>query len=297
MLPVLGKPMVVRMMEQLYDGGIKRFVVVVGRDEGGVAAYLDKSWLPDVQVDFVLKASNIDLGRVLAKITRQYQPPFILASYNSFAHSHFTQRIARVFDESSPEGLLMATAESSLSAHEQPYIGYLKDGYVNSVTARLPDHDAGIGWLLDYAICGPAFEPFLETLIASGQRTHHLMDLLGHFVRMQEPIRSVEAAWILPVRCDIDLLTLNQHLLERDQHSHILSEIPTSVQIIPPVRIDPQVSVGPDATLGPYVYLEAGSQVGARAHLQKALVLQNGVVYANENLSNLLIASRTRIQA
>jgi NDP-sugar pyrophosphorylase family protein len=41
MLPALGKPLVVRIMDRLYRAGIQKFMVVVGEDEGAVAAYLN----------------------------------------------------------------------------------------------------------------------------------------------------------------------------------------------------------------------------------------------------------------
>src|SRR5258705_11306194 len=55
MLPVLGKPVVARIMDRMREAGINHFIVVVGENEGEVASYLSGSWAADAKGQIVLQ--------------------------------------------------------------------------------------------------------------------------------------------------------------------------------------------------------------------------------------------------
>jgi NDP-sugar pyrophosphorylase family protein len=100
----------------------------------------------------------------------------------------------------------------------------------------------------------------------------------------------------LQIESDYDLLTLNRLLLDDGPDTHILSELPASVQIIPPVRIDPNVSVGQGAQLGPRVYLEAGCSIGHHAIVSNAIVLQNAVIASDSQIDDSIISTRVHVK-
>jgi NDP-sugar pyrophosphorylase family protein len=94
---------------------------------------------------------------------------------------------------------------------------------------------------------------------------------------------------------DHDLLAINHSFLEEGRDASILSDLPGSVMIIPPVRIDPSVSVGQNARIGPYVYLESGSVVGAGAMIENSVVLRNATVAKDEVCRYQIVTRTTRI--
>jgi NDP-sugar pyrophosphorylase family protein len=59
MLPILGQPTIARVMDGYYRAGIRRFTVVVGEQEGAVAAWLSASWHSDVKLPFAMQGSRI----------------------------------------------------------------------------------------------------------------------------------------------------------------------------------------------------------------------------------------------
>src|SRR5688500_20219503 len=88
MLPALGKPLVVRVMERLYRAGIHHYYVVVGMNEGTVASYLSKQWKPDAKVEFIMRTTE-SFPALLAKTVQQIDGSFVIASYNSFSYERF----------------------------------------------------------------------------------------------------------------------------------------------------------------------------------------------------------------
>src|SRR5579859_6314420 len=80
MLPVLGKPIFIRILDQMHQAGIRHFIVVMGEQEGAVASYLNMHWLPDVQVQIVLQPFPRGAADALACASSYVTGPFLLAS-------------------------------------------------------------------------------------------------------------------------------------------------------------------------------------------------------------------------
>lgn len=290
MLPALGKPLVVRVMDRLRRIGIRKFVVVVGQDEGALAAYLNTQWYPNVEVDFVLRWSGESLAKILAEIARQHRQPFIVTTYYNFTHAHFPERLVNIYQKENVQGLLLGGAPTTLSSSSVHDYAHLDGERVLSISRERQPMILG-----EMAVAGSDFVDYLAAL-SPIPFTSQLIDIFRLYIEQGGAACFAEAAWLLPVKADADLLTLNRHLLDEAQDAHILSELPASVRIIPPVRIDPQVSVGQGAIIGPHVYLESRCSIGQGVTLRDAVVLQNAVIPAGDTVANMVVSSRARIR-
>lgn len=295
MLPVLGKPLVVRMMDRLRRIGVNKFTVVVGVDEGALAAYLNNHWYPDVKVDFTLRSGSDSLAALLSDITQEHREPFIITTYTSFAQANFSDRLVNTFEKDNMDGLLLSVAPTTLS-HVNPnaYEYAVIEG--QRVIGVSRERSTPALFLGEMAVGGLNFVDYLASQ-PHIPFTNQLTDIFRAYIAQGGVACAAEAAWLLPVKADIDLLTLNRQLLDEDQDAHILSEVPATVRIVPPVRIDPSVSIGQGATVGPYVYLESNSSVGRGAVLSNTIVMQNAAIPAGESVSDVIVTSRTRLRA
>lgn len=295
MLPALGKPLIARSMNRLVQAGIHNFTVIVGNDEGGAAAFLDSRWLPNVEINFIVQAERETLAHTLVGATDAITAPFLLTTYNSFAHLHFAARLLKQ-GESSDADLVLSGGKTPLSSANSHIIAHV-DG---TAVTRIDRETAGQGdslYLMDMALCGEGFMHFLRGWLDDGSSAlREPLHLYGAYLAAENPTAIVDSAWTLHIETDADLLTLHTHLLDEEQDAHILSELPGTVQIIPPVRIDPQVSVGQHARIGPYVYLESGCSIGQGAVVSHALILQKAVVAPGAEITHSIVSSRSTIQ-
>jgi NDP-sugar pyrophosphorylase family protein len=290
MLPALGKPLAARVIDRLYSAGIRRYVVVVGEDEGGVAAYLNNHPLPNATVDFTVLSNADSLNHVLLEIADRCQPPFLATSYNSFAHQHFAERLLKQGAQFH-DALVLSGGEAPVEIAEDRFIGYANGDRLLEISARASQGNAQGLVLTDMALCGSEFIDYIK----QSPPRRSLIELFQDYLAEGHLTHIVHSGWALQIYSDDDLQTLNRHLLEEEEDVSILSEIPLSVQIIPPVHIDPQVSVGPEARIGPYVYLESGSSVGHHAVLRHALVLQRAIVPPHVVVADRIVSSRSHI--
>jgi len=297
MLPALGKPLVVRMMDRLHRIGIQDYVVVVGEEEGAVASYLNSQWVPNARIQFVMQSASDSLTRILADIARKYGKPFLVNSYNSFTHPRFPERLLK-HREDYGDALILSGATTTLSTSKRNFFALTRDTHRVTAIASEPPTNGPNLTLTDLAIVGQKVVQFLSTsLPTTGTFSKQLMNTFEHYFRAGGLAYIVDTAWLLQVQTDYDLLTLNRHLLDEAVDAHILSELPGTVQIIPPVRIDPQVSIGAGAKIGPYVYLESGCTVGRDAVVSNAMILRGATVVSGETVSNTIVATRARVTA
>ncbi|GAB5492128.1 MAG: hypothetical protein Phog2KO_23430 [Phototrophicaceae bacterium] len=293
MLPALGKPMVVRVMDRLYRAGIRHYVVVVGINEGPIASYINKQWMPDATVEFVLQSKET-LSLLMARIARKIDKPFIIAGYNSFTIERYINTLLRYHSETE-DYLILAGASMSLSP-DAPSNTYalMDDETIVEVTMTRPH--AKHFFLTEHAICGRGFIEHLKTLddrTASSYGKTWFEIVKSYHQSENAQLKVAETSWILRVEGDKDLLTLNKRMLDDSHDGHVLSELPYTAKIIPPVRIDPQVSVGQSVVIGPHVYIERGGSVGYGAKIKNTVVLQKGSVPADSDIDGAIVTSRT----
>lgn len=293
MLPALGKPLVVRVMNQVLEYGIKKFIVVVGLNEGSVASYLNTNWVPDVELEFVLKSDYESLSATLSQIARKINQPFMVLNYNTFAQPQFIATALRLADQH-PESLILAGTKSTLSQSIHNAFATVVANQVTEITSY-PNDDITANYLIaNMAICGLHFVQFLIDLPAktnTGSLQQQLIDILHIYAELPDhQITLSKTAWIMQVNSDPDLMLLNYQLLEEGRDAHILSELPASAHINYPVRIDPGVSIGQDVEIGPFVYLERGSSVGKGAKVSKSIILHRATVSPQAEVADVIIA-------
>jgi NDP-sugar pyrophosphorylase family protein len=293
MLPALGKPMVVRVMERLYRAGIRYYYVVVGMNEGTVASYLNKQWKPDTKIEFIMR-SNESVPVLLAKASKQINRTFMIASYNSFANEQFIAYFMQEGDKN-PEHLVLAGAQLNLTPHTENYYAVLDTNRVTDIVTEKPAKGIRQLVLGEIALCGSHFVDYLKN-IDTAKANHYgknLFELAKYYGASEDAkIIADETSWMLRVQSDKDLLALNKRLLEDSNDSHILSELPYTVKVIPPVRIDPQVSVGQGVIIGPHVYVESGCSIGYGATIKNALILDKSNVAADANIDGAIMTRR-----
>jgi NDP-sugar pyrophosphorylase family protein len=143
--------------------------------------------------------------------------------------------------------------------------------------------------------CKHRFLSYLPSVTPSARGERELISAVQALIHDGGHVTYVFADYRYHLSHDADLLIINKSYLEEERDSHILSELDSSVNVIPPIRIDPGVRVGNNARIGPYVYLESGCKVGVGAALSNTVVLHDGVIGDQEICENQIVTATQRI--
>lgn len=294
MLPVLGKPMIARVMDRMRDAGIRRFVVVVGDSDGGIASYLSTSWHPDTSVQFVLQAVPTGTLDALLLAANYLDGPFLLSSVDNLtAPDHIANLIASYAAHSDSIAALSLVPASPDQIRASADV-ILEGDRVAQIEEKPETPRGNYASIMIYALSPRILELLPQVkVVKRGERDVssgiQLAIEAGHWVGY------AITDWRLHLTHPIDLLAINKQMLTEARDCHILSEIPSSIHITPPVRIDPQVSVGPGARIGPNVYLESGVTIGRNARLSNCIVLNGAAIATDEICHDMLIDRRIRV--
>ena len=291
MLPVLGKPIIARIMDRMREAGVKRFVVVVGAEGGAVAAYLNKSWHPDCELRFALQPVPLGTADALSRAAPHLrEAPFLVSACDNIVpHDHIPNLIARFAALNGDLALTLIHAapdEISRSA------GVEIDGDRVVRHVEKPPVSDVRGDLLSVMIyaCSPRMLEGLDGAPVSPRGEKEFAHAIARVINAGGRVGYCIAPWRLHLTREDDLLRINLAFLEERRDAHILSELPASVAVRPPVRVDSQVSVGQNATIGPNAYLESGCTVGQGATVRDSVVLQGSVIAAGATVEGKLVA-------
>jgi len=288
MQPVLGKPIVIRLMDRLHEAGIQHFIVVVGEEDGALASYLSGGWVPDAKISIVLQAQRRGPADAVTRATSYLTGPFLLASSDNLTPPDHIANLLECFKQTHAEMTLSAVA--STNGENLPAIDVEGD-YVTAISPASYKQPGSLSAFLIYACSKRVLNHLNPTVRDDDEMTSTVQSLLAS----GEAVSYQTAEWQMSLTNEIDLLTINKRYLREGRDTHILSEVPSSVRITPPVRIDPQVSVGPNVKIGPNVYLESGSHIGPDAILWDTVVLANAGVPDKEVVHGQIVTRRTRI--
>jgi bifunctional UDP-N-acetylglucosamine pyrophosphorylase/glucosamine-1-phosphate N-acetyltransferase len=294
MMPVLGKPIMARVMDRMREAGVKRFIVVIGEHEGGMASYLTTSWHPEAEVKFAVQVMPTGTIDALQLAAPYIDSPFLLSSVDNLTSAEHVRQLVGRFNDLDDEVATLSLLSATPDEIRQSADVIIEDDRIIAIEEKPAQPRGAHAAIMLYAF-SPKILDYLRKVKTTirGER-----DVSGAIqIAIQEGCRVgyVVAQWRLHLTTELDLLAINKHFLQEERFNHLLSEIPGSVRIIPPVRIDPNVTVGQSARIGPNVYLESGSTVGRGAVLQDTLVLRGAIVPANEHCRGEIVDRNARI--
>jgi NDP-sugar pyrophosphorylase family protein len=261
----------------------------MGEDEGAVASYLNGSWVPDCKIQIVLQPSARGPGDALALASNYLTGSFLLASCVHLTSSDQILTLMRRFRDNNAD-MVLSVAASGEDTVNLPTVKVDGDR-VTAVSMEPAIQRRSLGAFMLYA-CG---KRLLNHTTVTAPSDYEMAPAIQALIASNARVNFVTAEWHMQLYQEIDLLTINKRFLREGRDTHILSEIPGSVHIIPPVRIDPQVSVGQGSKIGPNVYLESGAQVGPEAVIWDSVILNKAEIASQEVVHGQIVGRRMRI--
>jgi NDP-sugar pyrophosphorylase family protein len=294
MLPVAGQPLAGRVLERLWEAGLRRVVVVGGADDRELADYCTSrnpaSRNPASRISYVVQHERRGMAHALACAAPLIDAPFLLCACDNLVASTFITALMVHLEETGADGVLALLRMSPERLQYSAAVELAADGRARRIVEKPPpgstQSDAGSialyafrPRLLDYldVPLSPRGEQELQSAVQA------LMDAGGDVHGLFAPGRQT-------VTCPADLLALNLYYLDQGIGAEVQASLPGDVRVTPPVRIEAGVELGAGCAIGPRVYLETGCRVGQGVRLRDALVLRGGVVPAGVEVTGAIWA-------
>ncbi|OGP56535.1 MAG: hypothetical protein A2V67_09505 [Deltaproteobacteria bacterium RBG_13_61_14] len=282
MTPILGKPMVLRVIESLEKAGLRDFVVVVAPPDRDLVAAVEKIQDRGLSLRLAYQAERKGTGHALLQAAPLIPGDFILASCDNLYPGDYLQNLVRTFQENSVAAILTLAPLEQESLNRAAGVKLQGDRVIEI------REKPGIG-------SGP-WDAAAKFLFAVSHQVLNFLDQVQPSVRGEIEFQEALIRFLetrpgpaigrlvhrhLHLSSVKDLLAIHDHYLtfHRPYIIHQEAKIGPGVTMIHPVMIDRGARIAAGARLGPGVYVGEGAVVEAGA------VLEECVVYAGARVA------------
>lgn len=276
--PVAGKPIIVRVLDSLWQAGVNRVVVVVAPHDHGLKDLCAR--LPRV----VVRVQREPLGSAdaLRSCADLLHEPFYLSSCDSLVSPEHIRDLGAVFEQGDATAVLSVLEVSSDVSLESRSVVRLEGRRVIDIIEKpRPEQRLSNTTALPLYALSPQICAELSTLQPSPRGEYELPAAFRQMIARGERVLACSAPWRHDLTDVNDLLHLNKLFLQTASPQLQIHEsvvVPASVRITPPVIIDEGCVLGEGVNLGPLVYLEHGARIESQVSVRESVVTRGAVV-------------------
>ena len=281
MLPILGKPIVERVMEGLAAHGINDFILVVSQDDRHITRHFQRESRLDVDVRFVYQPQRLGMADALRWAAPLIQEDFILSACDNLVGD---QDIANMLDlwHSIPR------PDAVLTLMKVPPEQIVRSGIVAMNAHQvvkivekpsLENAPSDIASLPLYCFSTQLLS-YLPDVQLSPRGEYELQDAIQNLIDYQGRVIGMLVSERLTLTSPADLLQINRHFLINGNNNPQLQPqtVGPGTHLITPLHIERGTVIGQGCTIGPNVYIERDCQIGAGAVIRDAILLRESLV-------------------
>jgi len=281
MVPILGKPIVERVMEDLAANGVDDFLLVISPDDRHITRYFRRESEIEADVRFVYQPERLGMADALRCAAPLITGDFILSACDNLISAEHVGRMMSLWQESPrPHALLTLMP---VKPEQVTSVGVVEmDGpWVTRIVEKPSPEEApsDIGSLPLYCF-SPRILDYLCEVPLSPRGEYELQNAIQMLIQHDGRVRGVTVERRLTLTSPADLLAINQHYLLDGQDRPQLApySVGPNTQLITPLRIESGTIIGANSIIGPNVYIERDCHIGDHVTIRNAVLLRESEV-------------------
>lgn len=293
MLPVLGKPIVERVMELLLANGIDDFILVVSPDDRDITRYFRRESRLEADIRFVYQPERKGMANALSCAAPLITEDFVLSACdNLVSESDVGRLIAFMESDLRPNGALTLLP---VEPERLGSVGIVEmDGpWVTRIVEKPGPEEAlsDISSLPLYAFSRRILD-YLPEVPLSPRGEYELQDAIQMLINRQGRVGGVIIDRRLTLTNAADLLALNREYLMHGGDRPQLAPLTVGpgTRLITPLHIEEGTIIGRNCVIGPNVYIEQACRIGDGVSVHDAVLLRGAEVDAESEITNQVVA-------
>jgi NDP-sugar pyrophosphorylase family protein len=280
MLPILGKPIVERVMEQIAQNGIHDFILVVSSHDSEVVRYFREQSTLKVNLQFVVQPERLGMANALNLAVPYLHDTFIMSACDNLTSTeHIAELLATHRRERAYATLSLMEIDPTLTSRTG--IVELDNGYIGRIVEKPSPSEApsNISSLPLY-VFSPKLLTYLPEVAPSPRGEYELQDAIQMLINRDGHVTGVLTPKRLQLTNAADLLALNRHYLTTGGDTPQLApqRVGPHTHLITPLRIEEGTIIGPGCVIGPRVYIERNCRIAADVLIKDAVILRDTVI-------------------
>ncbi len=281
MLPILGQPIIARVIEMLDYPQVKDIIVVASPVDEELHHFFKQNRSFNGRIQLVNQDRPLGTGDALGCAAPYLKTDFLLtACDNLLPPTHIKSMLNLWNEQPDLEAVLTLLQVPDEQVSSTGIVG-LDGDWVTGIVEKptLAKAPSNIGSPPLY-IFSTQLLSYLPQIPRSERGEFELQDAIRLLIEESGKVRGLMAESRLTLTTPEDLLAINRHFLSRIEGSHLPDTIEAGedMEFIAPVWIDAGSQIGRDCQIGPSVYLESGSKIGDGAVLRNAVILRGSQI-------------------
>lgn len=282
MLPVVGKPMVARVIETLTTNEITDFILVINPKDNDIIDYFSRNSHQPAKVRFVHQSTPLGMAHALRCAAPFITENFILSACdNLVTDTHIAHLISRWQNNPNLSAILSLLRIESMQQAKSTSIVEMDGQWITRIIEK-PSSDPIFKNVcsLPLYIFSRHILDYLEHVSISPRGEFELQDAIQLIIDRSNQVLGMMTDFRLTLTAPIDLLTINRHYLSKHQTlAHPEScTIGKNSQLRPPIYIEPQTTIGAETVIGPNVYVEHNCHIGHQVKIQESVILKGTMI-------------------
>ena len=298
MLPILGKPMVERVMELFLANGVDDFILVVSPEDRDITHYFQREATFPAEVRFVYQTERLGMAKALQCAAPLITEDFVLSACDNLVTAADVGRLMAFWHAKTgattpqPNAILtlMPVARERISstgivAMDGPWITRI-------VEKPTPEEAPSNISSLPLYVFSNRILAYLPDIAPSPRGEYELQDAIQMLIQREGRVGGVMVERRLTLTNAADLLALNcEYLMHGDGRPQLEPHtVGPDTQLITPLYIEQGTVIGTRCVIGPNVYIERDCRIGDGVALRDAVVLRGATVADGETVVDQVIA-------
>ena len=281
MLPILGKPIVERILDQIAPNGIDDFILVIGPEDEGLLRHSQERAGTWGSIRFAFQEERLGSAQALSRAAALIKEDFILSACDNLTSKEHIGRMLEAWESGGRQGALLSIMAADPQRISQLGIVEMEGRRVKHIVEKpRPDQaPSNIASLPLYCFSTRILD-LLPKVPLSARGEYELPSAIQLLIDEGGQVTGVNTERRLTLTNADDLLRINlEYLQHSDEALQVVPEqVGANTRLVPRLCIEPGTVIGGDCTIGPNVYIEPNCQIGDRVRVRDAVILRHSQV-------------------
>jgi NDP-sugar pyrophosphorylase family protein len=293
MLPILGKPIVERVMLDMAANGVEDFILVVSPDDRYITHYFRRESDIKAEVRFVYQPQRLGMANALACAAPLIADDFILSACDNIVSAEHVGRMIDAWQWPSKPNALLTLMPVEPDRIGSVGIVEMEGPWIKRIIEKPHPKEApsNISSLPLYCF-SPRILDYLPLVHPSPRGEYELQDAIQMLIDHDGHVGGVTCKRRLTLTNAADLLVINQHYLTSgDDRPQITPQtVGPNTQLVTPLRIESGTVIGANCVIGPNVYIERECRIGDDVTIRNAVLLRESVVSDGTKVADQVVS-------
>ena len=280
MLPILGKPITERVMEQMRAAGIVDFVLVCHPDDGKLQDYFTDRAEINVSIRFVHQRETLGMAHALKCAAEVVEGDFILSACDNLTSSGHIAKMMTEWKHDPDLNALLAIMPVEPQRLSQVGVVEMDGPWITRIIEKPGPSKAPsiISSLPLYVFSSKVLE-YLTRIPLSERGEYEIQDAIQMLIDNRGFVKGIKTNKRLTLTHPEDLIAINRHYLASEGPvRNFAAHVGAQTELNPPIYIASGVKIGSYCMLGPNVYIGNDCRIGDRVLITNSVVLQNSIL-------------------